>query len=132
MEADAMRGNQVEFSAEIRQRRLRVDSRYDAVNAEKFGRAAEERLVIGIEPEAFMPEQPAEVEKITWAAAKIQDVKRGRPVEPEVLDTFYVHANPIVSVLISVDLSRVRSIRIILAQPYQLRPINRRQNPMRT
>ena len=121
-----MRGNQVEFFAQVRQRRLCVDSRYDAVNAEKFGCAAEERLVIRIESEAFVPEQPADVEKITWAAAKIQDVERRRPIEPEVLHTFYVHTNPIVSVLVSVDLSRVRPIRIILAQPYQLRPINRR------
>lgn len=132
MKADAMRGNEVEFVAQIRQRRLCIDSRYDAVNAEKLGRAPEERFVIGIESETFVAEDPAEVQKITGAAAKIEDAQRGRPIKPKVLHPFYVHTNPIVRVLISVDLSRLRPIRIILAEPYQLRPINGRQNPMRT
>ena len=56
METDAMRGNQVESFAQVWQRRLRVDSRDDAVDAEKFGRAAEERLVIGIETDSLMTE----------------------------------------------------------------------------
>ena len=51
-----MRGNQVESFAQVRQRRLCLDSCYDAVNAEKFGRAAEERIVIGIETDSFMTE----------------------------------------------------------------------------
>ena len=51
-----MRGNQVELFAEIRQWCLRIDPANDAVNAEEFGRAAEERFVIGIEADSFVTE----------------------------------------------------------------------------
>ncbi len=45
-----MRSNEIELFAEIRQRRLRIDSRDDAANAEELGRSAEKRFVIRIEP----------------------------------------------------------------------------------
>ena len=48
-----MRSNEIELFAEIRQRRLRIDSRDDAANAEELGRPAEKRFVIGIEPETL-------------------------------------------------------------------------------
>ena len=127
-----MRGDEIELFAQIWQRSLRIDSRDDAVNAKKIGRAAKERFVIGIEPETFVAEEPAEVEEITRAAAKIQDVERRRPIEPEVLDALYVHADPIVRVLVGVDLSCVRPIGVTLAQFYQLVSINRGENAPRT
>ena len=64
-----MSGNEVEFFSEIRQRRLCVNPRDDAANAEKLGRSTEKRFVIGIEPETFVAEEPAEIEKVTGAAA---------------------------------------------------------------
>jgi hypothetical protein len=45
-----MRSNEIELFAEIRQRRLRIDSRDNAPNAEELGRPAEKRFVVGIEP----------------------------------------------------------------------------------
>ena len=126
-----MRDDEIEFFSEIGQRRVRIDSSHDATNAEKFCRAAEKRFVIGIEPQTFVAEQTAEIEKITGAAAEIQDVERPRPIKPEVLHALYVNANPVVGVLIGVDLSRVRSIRIMFAQSYQFRLINRRENASR-
>jgi len=126
VETDAMRSNEIELFAQIGQRHLRIDSRDDAANAEEFGRPPEKRFVIGIQPQTFVAEQTAKVEKISWAAAQIQNVEWRRAIKPKVLYALYVNANPIVSVLIGIDLSRVRSIRIILAQPYQLRLINRR------
>src|SRR4030095_16440278 len=124
METNAMSGNQVEFFAQIRQGRLCIDSRDDAANAEELGRAAEKRFVIRVKAETFVTEELAEVEEITRAAAKIQNVERRRPIEPEVLHPLYIHANPVVRVLVSVNLSRVRPIGIMYAQPNQLRPIN--------
>jgi len=64
-----MRGDEVKFFAEIRQRRVRIDSREDAANAEELGRTAEERFVIGIEPETFVAEQMTNIEKVTGARA---------------------------------------------------------------
>ena len=69
-----MRGNEIEFFAEIWQMCLRGDSGDYAANAKELGRAAEERFVIGIESETFVAEHSAEVEKIARAAAKIQDI----------------------------------------------------------
>ena len=76
-----------------------------------------------------MAKHPAEIEKITGAAAEIQDVERRRAIKPEVLYAFYIDANPVVGVLVGVDLSRVRPIRVLFAQPYQFRFIYRGENP---
>ena len=132
METDAMPGNEVEFFPEIRQRHLRTDSRYDAINAEKFGGTAEERLVIGIESETLVSEQLAKIKEITRAAAKIQDLKRRRAIEPEILDALHVDSNPVISVFVGVDLSGIGPIRVMLAQSYQLRSIDRGENTSRT
>jgi len=64
-----MRSNEVELFAEIRQRRLCIDSPDDATNAEELSRPSEKRFVIGIEPQTLVAEQPAEIEKISGAAA---------------------------------------------------------------
>jgi len=126
-----MRSNEIELFAQIRQRRLRIDSRDDTANAEELGRPAEKRFVIRVEPETLVAKHPAEIEKITGAAAEIQNVEWRRPIKPEVLHALYVHANPVVGILVSVDLSRVRPIRILFPQPYQLRFIYRGENPSR-
>ena len=78
-------------------------------------RAVGSGFVIRIEPEAFVAEQTAEIKKISRATPKVQNVERGRSIQPEVLDAFYVNANPVVRVLIGVDLSRVRPMRIMFA-----------------
>jgi len=75
-----MRGDEIELFSEIEQGLLGVDSRDDATNAEEFGGPAEERFVIGVEPETVVSKHPAQIEKITWATAEIQDVERPRPI----------------------------------------------------
>ena len=69
VETDAMRGDEIEFFVEIRQRRLCIDSSHDAINAEELGRTAEKRFVVGVEPETLVAKHLAEIEKITGAAA---------------------------------------------------------------
>jgi hypothetical protein len=113
-----MRSNEIELFAEVRQRLARIDSRNDAANAEELGRPAEKRFVIRIEPETFVAKDPAEIEKITGAAAEIQDVERRRAIKPEVLYALYVNAYPVVGVLVGIDLSRIRPIRILFTQSF--------------
>ena len=132
METDPVRRDEVEFFAEIRQRCAWIDSRDDPVNGKELGRAAKKRLVVGIEPETSVAQEPTEVEKVTGAAAKIEDMKRRRAVEPEVLDALYVDANPVIRVLIGIDLSRARTVGIILAQSYQFPPVYRAEDAPRT
>ena len=74
MKTDAVPSDEIEFFSEIRQRRLRIDSRDHAANIEELGCAAEERFVVRVEAESFVAEELAEVEKITRAAAKIENV----------------------------------------------------------
>ena len=113
-----MRSNEIELFAEVRQRLAGIDSRNDAANAEELGRPAEKRFVIRIEPETFVAKDPAEIEKITGAAAEIQDVERRRAIKPEVLYALYVNAYPVGGVLVGIDLSRIRPIRILFTQSF--------------
>ena len=78
-----------------------------------------------------MAKHATEIEKISGAAAEIQDVEWRRAIKPEVLYAFYVNANPVVRVLVGIDLSRIRSIRVMFAQPYQFRCVYRGENPSR-
>jgi hypothetical protein len=129
VETHAVRSNEIELFAEIRQRRLRIDSRDDAANAEELGRSTKERFVVWIEPQTFVAEQTTEIQKIAGSAAEIQNVERRRPIKPEVLYAFHVNADPVVGILVGIDLSRVRSVRVLFAQPNQFRFINRGENP---
>ena len=127
-----MRSNEIELFAKVRQWRLCVNSRDDTANTEVRGRPAKERFVIWVEPQNFVTEQTTEIEKITGAAAEIQNVERRRAIKPEVLHAFYVYANPVVRVLVGVDLPRIRSIRVMFTQPYQFVFIYRGENSART
>src|SRR3954471_10806009 len=55
-----------------------------------------------------------------------------RAIEPEILHAFNVDPNPVVCVLISVNLSSVRAIGIIFAQPDQFGLIDCTENAPRT
>ncbi len=110
---------------------LRIDSRDDAANPKNLVVPRKKGSSSGSSPRSFVAEQTAKIEKISGAAAEIQDVERRRAIKPEVLYAFYVNANPVVGVLVGVDLSRVRPIRIMFAQPYQFRFINRGENSSR-
>lgn len=126
-----MRSNEIELLSEGRQRRLCVDACDNATNAEKLSRPAEKRFVIGIESETLMAEQTAEIQKISGTAAQVQNVERRRAIKPEVLYALYVYANPVIRILVGVDLSRIRSIWVIFTQSFQFRPIYRGEKPSR-
>ena len=95
-----------------------MDSRNDAAHAEELGGAAKERFVARIEPESFVTEKLTEVEKVTGAAAEIENLKRSRAIEPKVLHALHVDADPVRCVFIGVDLPRIRPVRIPLTQPF--------------
>ena len=113
-----MRGNEIELFAEVRQRRLRIDSRDNAANAEEFGRAPEKRFVVWVEAESLVAEEPTEVEKIARAAAKIENIQWRAAVEPKILDALNIDTDPVVCVFVGVDLSRVGPVGIMLPQAF--------------
>jgi hypothetical protein len=90
---------------------------YNAANVEEFGRPTEERFVIRVNSEPFVAEKSAKVKEITWATAKIENLERWRTIEPKVLQSLDVDADPIGCVFVGVDSSRLRPTRIKLAQP---------------
>ena len=76
METDAVASHQIKLLSKIRQRCLEMDPRDDAANIEELSYAAEERFIVGIEPESFVAEEPAEIKEVTGAAAKIENLER--------------------------------------------------------
>jgi hypothetical protein len=96
---------------------LRLDPRNDAADAEMVGCAAKERLVVRVKAKSLVTEEPGEIEKITRATAEIENLKWWRAIKPKVLNALNVYADPIGCVFVGVDSSRIRPIRITLAQP---------------
>ena len=64
-----------------------------------------------------MAEEPAEIKKITRSAAKIENLEWRRAIEPKVLHALDVDTDPVCCVFVCVDLSRIRSVGILLPQP---------------
>ena len=118
METDTVAGDEIKLLSKIRQRCLRMNSCDNTAHAEELCGAAKEGFVARIEPESFVTEKPTEVEKVTGAAAEIENLKRSRAIEPKVLHALHVDADPVRCVFIGVDSSRIRPVRIALAQPF--------------
>jgi len=113
-----MTSDDIEFFSEIRQRRVRTDSRDDSPNTEELRRAAPKCVVVRIQTESFVAKEAAQVEKIPGATAEVENVKRRGAIEPKVLDMLDVDANPVCCVFVGVDLSRVRTVGMLFAQPF--------------
>ena len=88
------------------------DAPNDAADIEEHGCSAKERFFVCIEPERFVTEESTQVEKITGAATKVQNVKWRRTIEPEVLRTLDVHPDPVRCVFVSIDLPRIWTVGI--------------------
>ena len=117
METDAVASHEIKFLSKIRQRRLRLNPRNDAANAEMLGCAAKERFVVRVKAKSLVTEEPSEVEKITRAAAKIENLEWRRAIKPKILHALDVHVDPVRGVFVSINLSSIGSVGIALAQP---------------
>ena len=96
---------------------MRLDPRNDAGNAEMLGCAAKERFVVRVKAKSLVTEEPGEIEKITRATAKIENLEWGRAIKPKVLNALDVYAYPVGCVFVGVDFSCIGAVRIGLAQP---------------
>lgn len=85
---------------------------------------------VGVETRCLVTEKPADVKEIAGSASKIENVERRGAIEPEILGTLHVDADPIGCVFVGVDPSRVRPIWIMFPQPFQFGPINRMENSL--
>jgi hypothetical protein len=91
-----------------------------------------EWFFVRVESDSLMAEEPTDIEKITCSASKIENAQRWGAIEPEILRALHINADPISSVLVRVDPSRVRPVRIMLPQPFQFGPIKGTKNASRT
>jgi hypothetical protein len=94
---------------------LRFDAPNDAPHVEELGCAPEERLLICVKPESFVTEESAQVEKITGAASKIENLQWWRTIEPKILRAPDIHTDPVRDIFVRVDLPRIRPIGIVFA-----------------
>jgi len=73
-------------------------------------------------------EESTEVEKITGAATKVQNIKWWRTIEPEVLRTLDVYPDPVRCVFVGVDLPRIGPVGILFSEAFQFCPVNPSEN----
>jgi len=93
-----------------------MNPRDHAVDIEKFSSAAEERLLVGIEAEPFVTEEPTDVKEISRSASKIENAQGRRAIKPKILCMCHVNADPVSCVFIHIDPSRIGPVGIMLAQ----------------
>jgi hypothetical protein len=86
------------------------------MDIEQFGRASEERLLVGVEAEPFVTEEPTDVKEISRSASKIENAEGRSSIEPKILCMCHVNADPVSCVFIHIDPSRIRPVGITLAQ----------------
>jgi hypothetical protein len=130
VKANAVRGHEIEFPAEIGQGSLSLNSTDDARNIEQGSRRAEKRLVISVEAENVVAEIFANVEKVAGAAAKIDNPHWRRAIEPKVLGALDIDLDPVNNIFEAVDPRRAWPIGILLPQLLELCALECFQNAL--
>ncbi len=98
IEADQIGGDEIKFAIELWQWLKRLDPRDGAGDAQKLGQLAKHRKIIDIEPEDFVPEQFVDVEKISGAAAEIENAGGRSIVETQLSYALQIDSNPILEI----------------------------------
>ena len=98
VEANHERGDQIEFLAHVGEGTETFDSLDDAANAEQPRDVAKHCHSIHIETKSGMTEQLRDVEKISGAAAQIEDALRARKIEFELANSADVNFDPPVEI----------------------------------
>ena len=98
VEANHKGGDEIEFSSQVREGTKCLDSLDYATNAEERCDFCEHRYAVQIETKSAMPEKLGDVEKISCAAAKIENAFSARQIELDVTNAANVDANPAVEI----------------------------------
>jgi hypothetical protein len=126
-----MTSDEIEFLAEIGQGSTRLDSPNNSRHVEVFRHRPEEWIIVEVETETAVPEELADIEKISGAGPQIEDTQWRGTIEPEILGAADIDADPICRILPGVNLARASSARVMLGDPGDFGWINGRQNPFR-
>ncbi len=98
VESDGESGDPIEFAAEIGQRFEGFDPPDFSFETEKIDQVAEKRERSGIQTETTMAEPPADEQKESGAAAKIENLLGRRAIELQILHAFDVGFEPILDI----------------------------------
>ena len=98
IETNQIGGNKVEFTIEFWQWLKRLDPRDGPGETQEFGQLAEHRKIIDIKAKDFVPEQFVDVEKISGAAAEIENARARSIVETQLAHTLQIDSNPMLEI----------------------------------
>src|SRR5206468_4941724 len=98
VEANHKSGNDIELLSEARERTKRLDSLNYTVHAEQACYFEKHRQTIYIKPGAGMTEQLCDVEKVSCAAAEIENSLRSRKIEFKLANAADVDSDPAVEI----------------------------------
>ena len=129
VKTNAVAGNEVELLAEIWQRDVGLNAGDGALNPKVADDGAKERVVSGIKTDPAMAEEPADIEEIAGAAAKIENTQWRCAVEPKILRPLGVDIDPSADIIPGVDSARTGPARINLTNPSDLIAIDCREDP---
>ena len=98
VEANHKSGDEIEFSSQVREGAECLDSLDYATNAKERCDFCEHRYAVQIETKSAMPEKLGDVEKISCAAAKVENALPARQIELDVTNAANVDGNPAVEI----------------------------------
>jgi len=98
VEANHEGGDEIEFSSQVGKGTKSLDSLDHATNAEERGDFCKHRYPVQIQTKSGMPEQLGDVEKISRAAAKVEDALPARQIELDVTNAANVYGDPAVEI----------------------------------
>lgn len=108
VEANHEGGDEIEFSSQVGKGTKSLDSLDHATNAEERGDFCKHRYPVQIQTKSGMPEQLGDVEKISRAAAKVEDALPARQIELDVTNAANVYGDPAVEIeILSPVVSRI-------------------------
>ena len=107
MEADAMRGDEVEFFSQIEEGDSGIDARDDAAHIQQCRGPVEERLPRSVQPQTLVTQTVTDVEKVARAAAQIENTQRRAAIEPKILRPFDIDCHPVGGVIEPVNFQRL-------------------------
>jgi hypothetical protein len=98
VEANHEGGNDVEFLTEVRERTKRLNSLNDAADTKQPRDFPEHWQAIHVEPDSGMTEQLRDVEKVSCAAAQIENLLGARQVELKLADPPDINSDPTIEI----------------------------------
>ena len=98
VEANHEGGNDIEFLTEVRERTKRLDSLNDAADTEKACDFPEHWQAIHVEADSGMTEELRDVEKISCAAAQIENPLGTRQVEFKLANPSDINSDPAIEI----------------------------------